>query len=84
MTTNNIKSRLTAFFIGTYKDRALGEEDDIFALGFGNSLFAMQLVDFVEREFGIELEDEDLDIQYFTTIRSIAGLVERKRAAAHH
>ena len=30
--------------------------DDIFALGFANSLFAMQLVAFVERQFGIEIE----------------------------
>jgi len=82
MTTNNIKGRVKAFFARAYNDRALGEEDDIFALGFGNSLFAMQLVEFVEREFGIELEDEDLDIRHFTTIGSIAGLVERKRTVA--
>jgi methoxymalonate biosynthesis acyl carrier protein len=82
MTTESIKSSLSTFLKRACGERTLGEEEDIFALGFGNSLFAMQLVEFVEREFEIELEDKDLDIEHFTTIRAIAGLVERKRTLA--
>jgi acyl carrier protein len=82
MTTDNIKSSVTQFLVSAHGERTLGENDDIFALGFGNSLFAMQLVEFVEREFDVELEEEDLDMENFTTIRAIAELVERKRGAA--
>ena len=80
MTTDTIKSSLNEFLTHAYGDRSLGDDEDIFALGFGNSLFAMQLVEFVEREFDILLEDEDLDMEHFTTIAAMARLVERKRA----
>lgn len=58
---------------------------DIFALGFVNSMFAMQLVTFVETTFGITVEDEDLEIDNFKSVNAIVNLVERKtrnRAAA--
>ena len=58
---------------------------DIFALGFVNSMFAMQLVTFVETTFGITVEDEDLEIDNFRSVNAIVNLVERKtrnRAAA--
>jgi len=55
--------------------------DDIFALGFANSLFAMQLVAFVEKEFAIEIDSDDLDMDNFRSIDAISALVERKLAA---
>jgi acyl carrier protein len=54
-------------------------DEDIFEAGFGNSMFAMQLVNFVERKFGIEIDSEDLEIDNFRTIGRVAALVERKR-----
>ena len=37
----------------------------------------MQLVLFVEKEFGIAIENEDLDIDNFRSIQAITELVER-------
>ncbi len=73
-----IKQFLSRFF----KSHDLGPEEDIFALGFVNSLLAMQLVAFVEKEFGIKVEDEDLDLDNFRSIGAIARLVAKKRGAA--
>ena len=42
----------------------------------------MQLVAFVEKEFGVAVGDEDLDLDNFRTINAIAALVARKRGAA--
>lgn len=70
------------FMIGSFDAPDLRDEDDIFALGFGNSLFAFQLVAFIEKEFGIEIDSEDLEMSNFRSIQSIAGLVERKLAKA--
>ena len=69
--------------IKTFVSRFLGHYDlrydeDIFALGFVNSMFAMQLVLFVEQEFQITVENEDLDFENFKTINAIANLIERK------
>jgi len=70
-------------FLGRYfKSHDLQPGEDIFALGFVNSLLAMQLVAFVEKEFGIAVEDADLDLDNFRSIDAIATLVARKTGAA--
>ena len=77
-TQSKIKEFLSRFF----KNHDLQPDEDIFALGFVNSLLAMQLVAFVEKEFGVSVGDEDLDLDNFRTINAIAKLVEKKRGAA--
>lgn len=50
--------------------------------GVLDSLATLALVNFVENEFGIELEAHETGIESFDTVESIVALVERKRAAA--
>jgi methoxymalonate biosynthesis acyl carrier protein len=70
-------------FVGRFiRGRDLDDGEDIFATGFVNSMFAMQLVQFVETTFGIAVESDDLDIDNFRSVDAIAALVERKQAAA--
>jgi acyl carrier protein len=76
-TQGKIKEFLSRFF----KNHDLKPEEDIFALGFVNSLLAMQLVAFVEKEFGIQVADEDLDLDNFRSIQAISNLVARKSGA---
>jgi methoxymalonate biosynthesis acyl carrier protein len=76
-TESKIKEFLSRFF----KSHDLKPEEDIFALGFVNSLLAMQLVAFVEKEFGIKVEDDDLDLDNFRSIVAISRLVAKKRGA---
>ena len=73
-----IKDFLSRFF----KSHDLQLHEDIFALGFVSSLLAMQLVAFVEKEFGIQVEDADLDLDNFRSIRAISDLVARKSSPA--
>jgi methoxymalonate biosynthesis acyl carrier protein len=82
MADEKVLSPIRHFIAGSFNGRKLTDEDDIFALGFGNSLFAMQLVNFVESEFGIEIDSEDLEMTNFRSIKSISDLVERKLAPA--
>jgi len=77
-TQGKIKEFLSRFF----KNHDLQPEEDIFALGFVNSLLAMQLVAFVEKEFAIRVEDEDLDLDNFRSIQAISNLVAKKSGAA--
>jgi acyl carrier protein len=78
---NAVQTRIKDFLSRFFRQHDLQPDDDIFALGFVNSLLAMQLVNFVEKEFGVTIEDEDLDLANFRTLESIDALVERKRAA---
>jgi methoxymalonate biosynthesis acyl carrier protein len=74
------KTKLRAFLSRYFKNHDLQDDEDIFASGIVNSLLAMQLVLFVEKEFGIAVEDEDLDLDNFRSVNALAGLVERKAA----
>ena len=74
------KAKVRTFLSKYIRDHELSDDDDIFGLGFVNSLFAMQLVMFVEREFGITVNNEDLDMENFGTVNAIVKLVEKKAA----
>ncbi len=57
----------------------LNDTDNIFELGFVDSMFAMQLVCFVESEFDIKVDNEDLDISNFNSVHNIAIFLEKKQ-----
>jgi methoxymalonate biosynthesis acyl carrier protein len=70
------KTRIRSF-LGTRWPGELDDDDDIFEAGLVNSLFAMQLVLFVEQEFAIQVSNADLERENFRTVNSITGLVQR-------
>jgi methoxymalonate biosynthesis acyl carrier protein len=77
---NEIQTKIKTFLSKFFGNHNLQPDEDIFALGFVNSMFAMQLVLFVEQEFQIAIENEDLEFENFRTINSLANLIERKTA----
>lgn len=56
----------------------LEDHQDLFALGLVNSMFAMQLVLMVEQKFGITIDGDDLNLDYFRSVDAITNLVTRK------
>lgn len=74
------KAKIREFLSRFFRDHQLADDEDIFATGYVNSMFAMQLVQFVEGEFGIAVESEDLELDNFRTVNAIVALVERKSA----
>lgn len=74
------RGKIRDFLHGFLRNRNVVDDEDIFATGFVNSLFVMQLVTMVEREFGIVVADDDLDFANFSTVNAIVDFVERKRA----
>ncbi|HEX2211250.1 MAG TPA: phosphopantetheine-binding protein [Longimicrobium sp.] len=76
------KQQIREFVSRFVRGHELADDEDIFATGFVNSMFAMQLVNFVEQTFGITVESDDLEIDNFRSIDAIAALVERKQGAA--
>ncbi len=76
------KQQIREFVSRFFRGHDLQDGEDIFATGFVNSMFAMQLVNFVEQTFGITVESDDLEIDNFRSIDAIAALVERKQGAA--
>lgn len=69
------------FFSRFFDTSSLADSDDIFAAGYVNSLFAMQLIAWIEKEFKIAIEDEDLQLKNFNSIDAISGFVNQKLTA---
>lgn len=72
------KGKIRSFLLQYIQKHDIQDDEDIFASGFVNSLFAMQLVLFVESEFALKIEREDLKIDNFRSINALAQLVECK------
>lgn len=73
-----IKQKIRNFLGKFINAGVVTDEDNIFERGLVNSLFAMQLVNFVEKEFDVSVNNEELDIENFKNINAIANLVESK------
>lgn len=58
------------------------DDQDLIASGLVNSLFAVQIVMFVENTLGVPVVGDDLDIQNFCSVTRIHRYVTGKRAAA--
>ncbi|MFT5797887.1 MAG: methoxymalonate biosynthesis acyl carrier protein [Candidatus Azotimanducaceae bacterium] len=74
----NITVKVQAFMSKSFEGAEVGADQDIFEAGFGSSMFAMQLVAFIEHEFDVEVDSDDLDIDNFKTATRVANLVHRK------
>lgn len=63
-----------------FDDEAVfADSDNIFEKGFVNSLFAMQLLNFVQQSFAIELTDDEIDLKNFSSIDNMIALLTRKQ-----
>ena len=58
----------------------LSEEINIFDEGIVNSLFAIEIMTFLEKIFAIKIGMEDLDMANFQSINAIVDFVQKKEA----
>ncbi|UCH95868.1 MAG: acyl carrier protein [Candidatus Aminicenantes bacterium] len=73
-----IKVKIKDFLSRFFREYDLEDDEDIFSVGFINSLFAMQLIMFLEMEFGIRIDNNELELDPFRTINNMARLIENK------
>ena len=62
-------------------DEPIGAEDHLLQQGLVDSLGVVQLVEFLEQEFGVEIKPGDVTLKHFKTLNSIVALIDAKRAA---
>ena len=74
----SIKESLRRFIQHSVQLPQLSDDEDLFATGIVNSLFAVQLVTFIEKTFGLEVESEDLEIRNFRSLNAATAFVEKK------
>ncbi|HEV9035437.1 MAG TPA: acyl carrier protein [Puia sp.] len=74
-----IRSFIGANLLVSGEDEEFSDADNLFQLGYVNSLFAMKLLNYVEREFDITVDNEAMDIRNFSSVLNIVSLVEKIR-----
>lgn len=57
---------------------AVSDDDPLIENGLLTSLDTLELVLFLESEFGIRIDDADVTEENFRSVRAIAGLVSRR------
>jgi methoxymalonate biosynthesis acyl carrier protein len=83
---DEVRDRIREFVSAQTPGVRVDDDEDLFASGLVNSLFAVQLVMWVERTFGVGVESRDLAQSNFSSVAAIAGFVAGKQAgtAVHH
>lgn len=72
----NTQERIMAFF----KEKGINDitaETDLFKGGYVNSLFALEIVMYLEKEFKIKIKNKDIKEKNFKTVLNIAETVEK-------
>ena len=72
------REKIREFILDNVAVTEVADDEDIFESGLARSMFVMQLVLFVEQEFGITITGEDLQFDHFRTISRIDNLVTLK------
>jgi acyl carrier protein len=79
MSDEAIYAKLRSFFVERYP-RELGADEPLIGSGAIDSLGVLDLVAYIEREFGLRLGDEDISPENFHSLARVAAfLAERMR-----
>jgi len=84
--TTEVASAVKGFildrFLGGEDPSLLGPETPLISGGILDSLATLELVSFLERQFGIELEAHEVDAERLDTLTKIDALVAAKRSGS--
>lgn len=72
------KRAIRRFILSSVALRELDDDANLFEAGIVNSLFAVQLMTFVEKTFALEVGADDLDIENFKSVNATAAFVQRR------
>ncbi|MCX4670928.1 acyl carrier protein [Streptomyces sp. NBC_01381] len=75
-----VRSRVLEYLLRYVDDPSELEGMQLITGGVLNSLATVSLVGHLEKEFGVEVEDDDLEIENFDTVDSIVRFVQGKQA----
>ena len=81
MEPHNIEHRIEGFirtqFSVSPTDPGFGREVDLFEGGYVDSMGIVELLEFLDKEFDVEIPDDDLLSDDFSSIGGIARMVSR-------
>jgi methoxymalonate biosynthesis acyl carrier protein len=75
---NGIRETVRGFISSSIDIARFDDDDNLFELGIVNSLFAVQLMTFIEKTYALEVGMDDLDIENFKSVNATAAFVAGK------
>jgi methoxymalonate biosynthesis acyl carrier protein len=78
-TKQSVKETIRNFILDSINIPNLTDDDNLFESGIVNSLFAVQLMTFIEKSFNIEVTMDDLSMENFESVNATSSFVERKQ-----
>lgn len=75
------RESVRAYIIKSVSVKQLEDDADLFGSGLASSLFAIQLMTFIEKNFKIKVTMDDLDMSNFKTVNAILDFIEKKKPA---
>ena len=82
MTPIEPRAKVRAFLEKFVRDQDFQDTDNIFALGLVNSLMAMQLVLFLEKEFAVKFSNQELTLKNFHSVEAMVTLLGQRGIVA--
>jgi acyl carrier protein len=70
-----MREKIKKFLAQNKNTDGLADDDDLFEKGFVDSLFALQLIMFLERELKIRIPNELINEDNFRSVDAIVGTV---------
>ena len=71
-----------AHFVEAKIKSSVWKDEDLFESGLVSSLFAMELISYLEKSYAVTIEGQDLRLDNFRTVEAMAGLVLRLKGLA--
>ena len=73
-----IRQNLRTFLGKHIQADSFSDEDNFFEKNLVNSLFAMHMVTFLEKNFDIIFDNDELEIENFQSVNTIVTFIESK------
>jgi acyl carrier protein len=78
-TDQQVREIVRHFILRSITVTRLDDDANLFESGIVNSLFAVQLMTFIEKTFAIDVAMDDLDIENFKSVNATTAFVLRKK-----
>lgn len=78
--SNSKKELIRDYLFDNIDIEELDNDEDLVEYGIINSLFAIQMTTFLEKEFSIKITLDDMEMDNFKSVNSLCGMVEAKQA----
>ncbi|HKO15630.1 MAG TPA: acyl carrier protein [Gemmatimonadaceae bacterium] len=80
---SRIRSYITENFLYMRPDFALGDDDPLLERGIVDSMGVMEVLQFIEEEFGVQAADDEITEENLNSLDAITRFVSGKRSHSY-